>query len=45
MIHKSQKPIKYYFLKDISRFNCTENLTKETAIYFYFFVTFIHIFN
>lgn len=47
MIHKSQKPIKYYFLKkDISWFNCTENQTKETVIYFdSFFVTLIHIFN
>lgn len=38
MIHKSQKPIKYYIFflkKDISQFNCTENHTKETAIYFY----------
>lgn len=35
MIHKSQKPIKYYFFKkDISLFNCTENHTKETVIYF-----------
>lgn len=36
MIHKSQKPIKYYFLEDISQFNCTENHTKKTAIYLYF---------
>lgn len=38
MIHKSQKPIKYYFFfkkKDISWFNCTEHHAKETAIYFY----------
>lgn len=38
MTHQSQEPIKYYFFlkkKDISWFNCTENNTKKTVIYFY----------
>lgn len=41
MTHKSQKPIKYYFFKkDISWFNCTENHAKRDSNIFLFSATF-----
>ena len=46
MIHKSQEPIKYYFLKKtfLGLIALTEHQTKETNI-FLFSVTFITIIN